>query len=136
MNNNESRKPRNNIVITIICCVLVAGITLAGVYLFMPESFGRAKENTSVSPPGMENKNYDIPAENNQNDIPVPPDNGLAENPENRPRQDVPYDPQTGGRVSGKVNDDGTGKWSTDGGKTWNDTPPEGMPDPNDHNKE
>ena len=91
----------------------------------------------------LENSQNDIPfqpdngitsnPENNQNDNPIQLDNGLADNPENRPREDVPYDPITGGRVSGRVDDNGAGQWSTDGGRTWSDIPPDGMPEPNNH---
>ena len=149
-------KTINTVLIIVICCVFVAGITLLGVFLFAPGLFDGAEENASESPLGIDVSNKDIQNENDHNDVPfqpdygvtentdttdennqevtpTQPDYGLAENPENRPREDVPYDPVTGGRVSGRVNDNGTGQWSTDGGKTWSDTPPERMPDPNNH---
>ena len=159
MNNYENQtmtrtanRSKNNILVTVICCAFVAGITLLGVYLFAPGVFGEAKDNMGESAPNVINQNDSITDGNNQNDTSFQPDNGVVENPEkgqndtpfqpddrfdinpeNRPREDVPYDPVTGGRVSGRVNGDGTGQWSSDGGRSWSDTPPEGMPDPNNN---
>ena len=154
----ESKKTNSNIWIIIICCIFVAGITLLGAYLFTPGAFDAISSSLDEPSQDIETRNNTIPLqpENNQNNVPTPPDIGLAENndvtdddnqnatptqpdfglaenPENRPRADVPYDPNTGGRVSGRVSDDGTGQWSTDGGKTWSDTPPEGLSEKN-HN--
>jgi len=52
---------------------------------------------------------------------------------EERERADVPYNPVTGGRVSGRMDGSGNQQWSTDGGKTWSNTPPDGMPEPGNH---
>ena len=74
-----AKKPINNILVTIICCAFVAGITLLCVYLFAPGVFGEGKDNEGISIPNVLNQNNDIPNDNSQNSVPFQSDNELAE---------------------------------------------------------
>lgn len=110
MQKTHTKTRSNTLIYVLICCVFIVGIFIAFVLLS-----GRNAGDSTESPQNYSpnNNQYAIPGENSGNGVSAP----SSENGSKRGSLNVIT----------KEDGDGNLSYSTDGGRTWGNTPPDGF---------